>query len=337
MREYGQIQSAFWTSADAQSFSNNGKLLCSYLLSGPATNSLGCFRLGDGQVQDDLGWFPDVTAKAFEELSGNGWAYRFEGVVLIPNFLKWNSIANPNVAKARFGEFEGIPKGKVRALAARFMLEFCDHWQEETAAYLETVSQTVTGTVYETLNQTPRKQNPTLPNPTQPNPLLPDTTDQAPLPPADPPPPPPHAPTRKRKPKAPSDTSRFGEFWEVYPRHVSKGTALKAFAKVSPTPELFEKMMAALKAQARSMKWQTEPQYIPYPATWLNNQRWEDEVERAPPPSGKGPAPPPANRQVHRTPDLDDPDLFKGNATDRVKTHQTVREIARKLRIQTDD
>lgn len=259
MREYGQIQSSFWQSPDAQDMTDQGKLLCTYLLAGPNTNGLGCFRLGDGQVMDDLGWPAEKTAEAFSELSRNGWAYRFQGVVLMPAFLKWNKIANANVAKARFGDFEMLPKGKVKAFAARAMLEFCDHWTPETAAILETVSQTVTETVYESLNQTPENQNPTQPYPTQPYPTL-----------------------LVRKPakakRSPINSTDFDRFYDAYPRKISRKKAMEAFAKISPSPELLETIMAALKAQAATTKWRMEPQYIPHPATWLNQSRWEDDV-----------------------------------------------------------
>ncbi len=261
MREYGQIQSAFWQSPDAQEMTDQGKLLCTYLLAGPNTNGLGCFRLGDGQVQDDLGWPSEKTTAAFAELSRNGWAYRFQGVVLMPNFLKWNKIVNANIAKARFGDFEMLPKGRVKALAARFMLEFCDHWNVETASILETVSQTVTGTVTETLLVTPENQNPTQPNPTIPHPTQPHLVRK-----------------RSSNLKAKVDVSGFDQFYSAYPRQISRKRALEAFAKIAPSPELLAVIMASLARQCATAKWQDEPQYIPHPATWLNGERWKDNV-----------------------------------------------------------
>ena len=51
MREYGQVQSAFWQSIDVQSWSDEGKLLALYLLTGPHANGIGCFRLPSGEVE----------------------------------------------------------------------------------------------------------------------------------------------------------------------------------------------------------------------------------------------------------------------------------------------
>lgn len=71
----------------------------------------------------------------------------------------------------------------------------------------------------------------------------------------------------------------FDEFWAVYPKKVGKGEARKAFQKVKvPVAAL----IAAVEQQKKSAQWQRDNgQYIPYPATWLNQGRWEDEPEEA--------------------------------------------------------
>lgn len=68
----------------------------------------------------------------------------------------------------------------------------------------------------------------------------------------------------------------FEEFWEEYPRKVSKKAAFKAFSKIEMNQELAEKIMMALHKQKK--QWD-DPKYIPHAATWLNGERWEDEVE----------------------------------------------------------
>lgn len=41
---------------------------------------------------------------------------------------------------------------------------------------------------------------------------------------------------------------------------------------------MLEVMLAAIEAQARSRQWQDEGgRFIPNPATWLNQGRWQDE------------------------------------------------------------
>ena len=68
----------------------------------------------------------------------------------------------------------------------------------------------------------------------------------------------------------------FDRFWKAYPRKVGKQTALKAFRKVN-TP--LETLLNAIEVQKRSKQWQKDNgQFIPHPTTWLNQWRWEDEV-----------------------------------------------------------
>ena len=82
----------------------------------------------------------------------------------------------------------------------------------------------------------------------------------------------------------------FDRFWGAYPRKVSKADARKAFAKLNPDTELVEDMLRALDWQKRLPEWTKDGgQFVPYPATWLNARRWEDEPESAPePPKPKG-------------------------------------------------
>lgn len=76
----------------------------------------------------------------------------------------------------------------------------------------------------------------------------------------------------------------FERFWQVYPKKKSKADAVKAWGKLKPSPDLVTTMLGALAAQCRSHDWLREGgQFIPYPATWLNACRWEDELEEQQP------------------------------------------------------
>ena len=99
-----------------------------------------------------------------------------------------------------------------------------------------------------------------------------------------------HSPTRAREEGEPVDSSvdncvdkmckkRFKEFWEAYPRKTGKGAAEKAYEKISPSKELHETMIRAVRSASLSRQWTEENgRFIPNPATWLNQKRWEDEL-----------------------------------------------------------
>ena len=68
----------------------------------------------------------------------------------------------------------------------------------------------------------------------------------------------------------------FDVFWSAYPKKVGKEAARKAFAKVSVSVDV---LVNAVEQQKLSAQWQKDNgQFIPNPATWLNQGRWEDEV-----------------------------------------------------------
>lgn len=85
---------------------------------------------------------------------------------------------------------------------------------------------------------------------------------------------------------------RFDQFWSAYPKKTGKGAAKKAWTKIKPSAALLQKIMTALEWQTKSEQWTRERgQFIPNPATYLNQERWEDEpptIPRASPLSEKG-------------------------------------------------
>ena len=70
----------------------------------------------------------------------------------------------------------------------------------------------------------------------------------------------------------------FDRFWSAYPRKQGKDAARKAFAHRKPDKALLHTMLSAIAAQKNSDQWRRDGgQYIPNPATWLNQGRWQDE------------------------------------------------------------
>lgn len=69
----------------------------------------------------------------------------------------------------------------------------------------------------------------------------------------------------------------FDRFWAAYPRKVGKGAAERSFERIRPDAALLDGMLRAIETQRQSDTWQRG--YIPNPATWLNQRRWEDEPD----------------------------------------------------------
>jgi hypothetical protein len=73
--------------------------------------------------------------------------------------------------------------------------------------------------------------------------------------------------------------SGFAEFWALYPRKAGKAKAEQAWPKACKRqPEAF--IIAAARRYAADPP--DDPQFIPHPATWLNQARFEDEPDDKP-------------------------------------------------------
>jgi len=77
----------------------------------------------------------------------------------------------------------------------------------------------------------------------------------------------------KEKPKR-VPSPGFDTFWEAYPRHVGKMEARKAWVKKLAEEHLGE-ILAGLASWKKTNQWQ-DREYIPYPATFLNAERWKE-------------------------------------------------------------
>ena len=77
----------------------------------------------------------------------------------------------------------------------------------------------------------------------------------------------------KRKKKENIYSSSFLKFWDKYPRKQGKSLAFKSFKKCEVELDV---LITAIEQQIKSDQWVEG--FIPNPATWLNQGRWDDEV-----------------------------------------------------------
>jgi hypothetical protein len=76
-----------------------------------------------------------------------------------------------------------------------------------------------------------------------------------------------------------ADDPDFAAFWSAYPRKVAKAAAAKAWHSSKQRPPLAD-LLAALEKHKASEQWQAA-RFIPHPVTWINQQRWDDEMPTA--------------------------------------------------------
>ena len=90
-------------------------------------------------------------------------------------------------------------------------------------------------------------------------------------------------PTPRKRGSAKSSHPAFRDFWAAYPRKVGRGAAEKAFAAAIAKGASVADIAAGLNRQS----WPVEPRFVPHPATWLNQARWQDDPAAAAPPSAE--------------------------------------------------
>jgi predicted phage replisome organizer len=73
----------------------------------------------------------------------------------------------------------------------------------------------------------------------------------------------------------------FDDFWENYPRKVSKGQAETTFKKLKPNRELVDTMILKLHALVKNNWAKRDKDKIPHASTWLNAKGWLDEIEQS--------------------------------------------------------
>lgn len=72
--------------------------------------------------------------------------------------------------------------------------------------------------------------------------------------------------------------TRLGKFWAAYPRKEGKGACIRWWVAHTPDDSLLDRMLAKIAEAKQTTKWREQGgKFIPMPATWLNQARWDDE------------------------------------------------------------
>ena len=71
-------------------------------------------------------------------------------------------------------------------------------------------------------------------------------------------------------------SQRFARWWATYPKKSAKKDARRAWEKLKPDAKMTDRLIVAVVTASKTDQWRRG--VIPHPATWLNGQRWEDEL-----------------------------------------------------------
>jgi len=240
---YSKIQSTIWTSDKFNAAKEFSQKVYLYLLCCPHGNSAGLYRLPEGYAMTDLKCSQQRYQNALSDLKSVGLVEHDGDIVMVKQFLKFNPFMNPKHARGTCTEIAEFINNPLYSLLYKDVETFCIEYIEEFSKpknSIDTVS-----IQYQNGISTETKTE------------------------------------TKTKTETNTAHTRFESFWSSYPKKKAKGDAEKAFNKIKPDDVLLKTMLDAIDAQSRSPDWKKDGgQFIPYPATWLNQKRWEDEITK---------------------------------------------------------
>lgn len=268
---YYRVSPRFWRDRAVKAWDDQTRLLAYYMLNNDHRTTEGLFYMPKQYAAVDMGWTAAKLDAAWSRLVADGfmgWDADAD-VVLIHRAVFYQPPANEKVVKAAvrrladvpsspllvvFGESLGGLEGKV---ADVFRAEVDALIRKRFPNGIETVSKRYAGET-ETVSRVEHSSQETSSN-----------SLSLSLPPS-------HTPSSGKR----FDSSAWDAWWSLYPRKVGKKAAeakYRAALKLVDADELH----AALQTQVTWwIRKQTEPQFIPHPATWLSQGRWDDQPEQ---------------------------------------------------------
>lgn len=74
------------------------------------------------------------------------------------------------------------------------------------------------------------------------------------------------------------NNNHFEYFWMVYPRRVGKSEARKAWGKKVLNEDVVKAIAVNIEQRVLQGEW-SDVKFIPYPSTYLNQERWKDDLQ----------------------------------------------------------
>ncbi len=258
-REYARVKVTIWADPDFRTLSPGAQHLYFLLLTSASLNLAGVADWRPGRLaQMSSGWTVNAVKKAGAELEARRYIVIDEASeeVLVRSFVRHDGVLkSPNIAASMVKDYASIGSVEIMRVVAEEVRRAAS--EDPTLKGLPSVRELLSEPMSNQVGTLPREFPSSSPIP------QPTTSNQQPA-------------TSNQQPATPGDPEGFEEFWSLYPKKASKGHALKAWRAATRTTDP-RVILTGLRRQARALAGR-EPKFIPYPATWLNGQRWEDEA-----------------------------------------------------------
>lgn len=257
-----QIDKFIWNDEKFRALDDDCKLLFFFLITHPHTTSIGTLRNTIPGIASEIGWTVRKLRTCVERLSGrmNLVVDESSNLFVIVNFLKHNPPISPNVLRSWEAEVAFIPEGELKYKILNHVREFAE---------------TLTEGFREALPEVFRNACPdfgSLSGRMMESSIYIKELDSS-------------KKSKKKNQELDKETlarleKDFNVFWSEYPRKVGKKKAREAFFKIKPGQAKFRTIMSALQVHKTTADWTKDGgKWIPHPTTWINGERWEDEIQ----------------------------------------------------------
>lgn len=253
MAVYRQVMLSFWTDSFIDdNFSAEDKYFYLYILTNTHTTLCGCYEVSEQRIGKEMGLSTDSVMAIIERFSKTFDLIRYNHStkeILILKWSKYNWNASPRFRVAVENELEKIKDPSFK----EYLLRLLDGEEIDKSIYpIDRVMGENGNSEYPIDTNVIVNVNDTVS--VNSNSLTVKETKR----------------TRKKY----EDTPEFITFWEAYPVHANKVGARQEFAKIDAPLEV---LLESIDMWKRTDQWKKDGgQYIPYPAKWLKERRWED-------------------------------------------------------------
>ena len=127
MNRYTAIHCLIWNDDKFPFCSDDCQLATFHMMTTPMRNPLGLYKTTIAALAAEKRWEFERYQKAFDEAFENGFVKYDEKyqVVFVPNHIKYNPPANPNVVKSWGKVFREVPNCKLKDECYQYLKEYC--------------------------------------------------------------------------------------------------------------------------------------------------------------------------------------------------------------------
>lgn len=259
MAEYRTIRVSFWNDPYIEELSHRDKLLYIYLFTCPHVNNLGVVEVSQKKIAFETGLPIHEVKDGLSRMREDGKVMLDGTTIWLVNFVKHQTTTSPKIIQSCKKLMSSLSSEIIKKelyLRYQHLFDGCDTKAIPTdtiAIPSDTLSIPYAELEGELEGELEEK---TLAQP-------------------------------------PAAVREFDEFWQAFPKKKSKGQAKRAWDKLRKEKKLppLPTILQAIAAAKAGHDWQKDGgKYIPYPATWLNGEGWEDEPTQVAKASGGHPS-----------------------------------------------